>query len=865
MSSLTAIAVFAGFLLAGSGASLVFAGVGAKAQLAQVVHVLVGLLALIPMAWVLLRHRRTRGISWLGLASALALVLACSSGVAQLAIALGGVDGVRWLVPTHLWSSVVLGLLVVVHVWNGYQKRPAARWLRKWVAPAAGGLVVVSALVFGVGHWLAGVHAAPPVSRDYETPFGDKPFKPANIELVGTGQAGFVSPERLAGSITCGRCHAEIYRQWSESIHRYAATDPHVDIGIKWFQRENGTASGRFCAGCHNPIGLLAGWYDSSVTPEDEGTPPHDEGISCLVCHATTGIGEEPFGNASFHIRPPDPGVVPAGWLSDLLIRLDPVPHARQMSGAHLTDPRFCGTCHQQYIPEVLNGPGPEVPHNQFPEWLESKYADGPERKTCNDCHMPLVPGEDPASENGMIHSHRFLGANHAHAVAAGHVEQAEATLAFLREGVTMTLSLEEAQTEKGRVRLRVEVANVGVGHRFPSGTTDISETWIELVAGDPRSPHFASGLLDEKYYLDPQAHTWRTVYVDSANVPVDLHNLALVSDTTLDRYIEPGDSDTASYSVPLTAGAPFPVRARLRMRKANQRWNDWLFNFDGSTVPITDIHTATLTVDPATIRHTHRPQISDPTPPPPVAPEIETMVFVPGGPAVIGSEDGDADERPVRVEDVPSFYIDRFPVTNSQYRAFLRSARIPGPVHKLGWAERYNWNGQDYPPGTGDRPVVLVNHQEASDYCGRLGKRLPREVEWEKAARGPDGLRYPWGERWEDGACQAVAGMEVPEQVGLCPNRRSPYGVHEMVGGVLEWVADRYFAYDRTTLHPNANEWITTYGDPSYSLRGVPTGHVGPATTASSRAGHADNMRARIGFRCAKDGPKKGPGGRAP
>ena len=114
-----------------------------------------------------------------------------------------------------------------------------------------------------------------PVQGEYSTPFGAGAFIPSNASLV---DEGIVDPSQLSGSLACKACHAEIYEQWSESMHRYAATDPHVDTGIRWFQRENGVESGRFCAGCHNPIGLLSGQYDPATTHEEIGTPPANEG-----------------------------------------------------------------------------------------------------------------------------------------------------------------------------------------------------------------------------------------------------------------------------------------------------------------------------------------------------------------------------------------------------------------------------------------------------------------------------------------------------------------------------------------------------------------------------------------------------------
>jgi formylglycine-generating enzyme required for sulfatase activity len=367
--------------------------------------------------------------------------------------------------------------------------------------------------------------------------------------------------------------------------------------------------------------------------------------------------------------------------------------------------------------------------------------------------------------------------------------------------------------------------------------------------------------LLDKDHYLEQGAHVWRTVYVDRANLPVDLHNLAAVHDTVVDDYIEPGKSDVARFNIPLSGynAATLRVRARLRMRKANQRWTDWLTNFDGGTDPVAEIFTKNLTAPLAGLRWETKKDKSKATPSAPAAPPPIGMVFVPAGKAQIGSDTGDSDEAPAQRLHIDAFYIDRFPITNAQYRRFLRAARQPGPVHKIAWAEKYNWRGQDYPAGTGDQPAILVSWEEAKGYCAWKGKRLPHEVEWEKTARGPNALVWPWGNRWEDGACPELDGVEVPPRVGMCPNRKSVYGAFEMVGGVYEWTADQYYAYDRTHLHRNANEWITVFGDPSLAVRGVPSGQVGPATTAMSRSGHADNMRARIGFRCALSPDKRG------
>ena len=217
-------------------------------------------------------------------------------------------------------------------------------------------------------------------------------------------------------------------------------------------------------------------------------------------------------------------------------------------------------------------------------------------------------------------------------------------------------------------------------------------------------------------------------MFVDASNVPVDLHNLAIVARTTTDDYIAPGQSDRTEYDIPIPVDAPADatLRVRLRMRKTNQRWNDWLTNFDGTTVEVTDIYTETRQISLAPLRGVQgtvsKTALVGPSEPSPMG-----MVFVPAGKAVIGSEDGDADERPVREVYVPGYHIDRYPVTNAEYRTFLVATGRPGPVHRLEWAEPYNWNRQEFPAGSERRAAVLINHAEATAYCRWVGKRLPR------------------------------------------------------------------------------------------------------------------------------------------
>jgi len=143
---------------------------------------------------------------------------------------------------------------------------------------------------------------------------------------------------------------------------------------------------------------------------------------------------------------------------------------------------------------------------------------------------------------------------------------------------------------------------------------------------------------------------------------------------------------------------------------------------------------------------------------------------------------------------ELPEFWIDRTPVTNAEYKRFLdANPAYPVPFTTEVWAHTYNWDRQTctFPPGAEQHPVVLVTQHNAVDYATWAGARLPTEREWEKAARGVDGRRYPWG-AWDEGRCNTVeTGLMTTTPVGCySPAGDSLYGCVDMAGNVWEWTA---------------------------------------------------------------------------
>ncbi|MGQ0524116.1 MAG: formylglycine-generating enzyme family protein [Betaproteobacteria bacterium] len=240
---------------------------------------------------------------------------------------------------------------------------------------------------------------------------------------------------------------------------------------------------------------------------------------------------------------------------------------------------------------------------------------------------------------------------------------------------------------------------------------------------------------------------------------------------------------------------------------------------------------------------------------------EHSDMVTIPAGPFTMGRNDGPEDERPAHQVDIGRFEIDRLPVTNAQFAAFLNTL---GPLNKRGervfdsddpdarvHRRRGKWVAD---PGYEDHPVVEMPWAGARDYCAWRGKRLPTEAEWEKAARGTDQRRYPWGDAPPDRTrAQFAAAYNETAPVERARSGASPYGVLDMAGNAWEWVSSAYRPYPYRA--DDGREELAA--GPVRGTRGG--GHDSPAEeiTTTQRGRNLSRNPAsghhNIGFRCAK------------
>lgn len=289
-------------------------------------------------------------------------------------------------------------------------------------------------------------------------------------------------------------------------------------------------------------------------------------------------------------------------------------------------------------------------------------------------------------------------------------------------------------------------------------------------------------------------------------------------------------------------------------------------------------------------------------------APAREGMVLIPAGEFVMGSNKAEhegvagefgntkpwyLDEHPEHRVRLPAYFIDRYEVTNSDYREFFRAVDIAPPDH---WLDRgYLLSLKEEKLRAvdieklrqlavrtfkldldtrqmskdellaaiegkielqGREPVIYVSWHDADAYCRWAGKRLPSEAEWEKAARGANGQEFPWGQEWKEGMSNAgeAEWEDGVAPVGSYPTDRSPYGVFDLAGNVSEWVADWYQAY------PGSDYRSDAFGEQFRVVRGAGRGGEGHyALHLFQRGAYRFNLPPDsrfndLGFRCAAD-----------
>ncbi len=249
-----------------------------------------------------------------------------------------------------------------------------------------------------------------------------------------------------------------------------------------------------------------------------------------------------------------------------------------------------------------------------------------------------------------------------------------------------------------------------------------------------------------------------------------------------------------------------------------------------------------------------------------------EGMVVVKGGSFLMGTNEVDsgnralalgllkpwyADESPQRSVNLPTFFIDRYEVTNQRYYIFAHATDHFYPKY---------WEGQKYRKGRENHPVTQVNFYDAAAFCEWEGKRLPTEAEWEKAARGIDNYIYPWGNEFDPTAANVSLSPRRKrgrglKAVGSFPSGVSFFGVYDLIGNAWEWVWDYYHPYPGSKYkHPDYDRKMIVVRGMSY----MGVGHFAKkdyeeVVKLKSRASFREKLnpisrKNDVGFRCVRE-----------
>ena len=262
-----------------------------------------------------------------------------------------------------------------------------------------------------------------------------------------------------------------------------------------------------------------------------------------------------------------------------------------------------------------------------------------------------------------------------------------------------------------------------------------------------------------------------------------------------------------------------------------------------------------------------------------------EGMVLIPAGEFMMGTAVGGRDdEHPQRNVYLDAFFMDKYEVTNVQFKQFADATGYATDAEKQGFGTIWmpggfrsvdgaNWRSPQGPKSSideiMDHPVVQVSWNDAVAYAEWAGKRLPTEAEWEKASRGTDGRKYPWGNSEPDGSqcnfgdknvvtgkgdTNSDDGYKYTSPVGTYEAGKSPYGVYDMSGNVWEWCAD-WSSSDYYRNSPSRNPENKARGK-SRVTRGASffDGRNGMRSADRSSGSRPDAMFSGRGFRCAMD-----------
>jgi hypothetical protein len=386
-----------------------------------------------------------------------------------------------------------------------------------------------------------------------------------------------MSREELLDPSTCKECHEEHYREWSASMHAYAADDPVFLAMNTRGQQETDGELRDFCVSCHAPMAVR----ETSKTDWEslEDVPQHLRGVTCYFCHNVSAV-EGTHNN-------------PLVLANDTTMRgniPDPVPnpvhdseYSRLVDGNAIESANTCGACHDIVVPKELSGAAEDVHlERTFSEWKDGFFVD---KQSCATCHMGPVDSDGPIADFEGVktrdrHPHRFPAVDVALTPFPEDDPDAERAHAeAVQTEIDSRLVLAQMCIEVGNIALTLD--NTAAGHSIPSGASQDRRLWAEVQAFDGAgNVIFQRGVLADEaaavvdlLETEPDLWLFRAESFDEDGAPAHMFwDIATLDDANTilgQKTIDPTQTDvfhreveTTGYSVP-----GFIARATLRLR----------------------------------------------------------------------------------------------------------------------------------------------------------------------------------------------------------------------------------------------------------------------------------------------------------
>ncbi len=414
----------------------------------------------------------------------------------------------------------------------------------------------------------------------------------------------YLSRDELLDPVTCNKCHADHFRDWSQSMHAYASDDPVFIAMNARGQRETNGALGSFCVNCHAPMALRDGKTTDGLNLGS--VDAKYKGVTCFFCHTVDSV----LGDHNNPLHSASDIVMRGAFSNPVANTAHPAGYSGLHDRNHLESAQLCGACH-----DIVNTNGVAI-ERTYDEWKNhTVFSHSPGGETCGQCHMnqsgtPLPVAQAPGVPNRYYHAHDFPGIDVGLTPfpSADQKTQKESVTTFLDTSIQSSLCVGE-----GTAGFTVILDNVAAGHGWPSGSAQDRRAWVELIAYSGQNVIYQTGVVPDGTPVtkinDPDLWLFRDCMLDSkddevtmfwqAQSPSESYELpgSMTFDASDPRFYQTHIYQTFPQSTAVTQ-APDRVTLRVRMQPIGLDVLDDLAASGDLKDPSVRAQMATLTYD---------------------------------------------------------------------------------------------------------------------------------------------------------------------------------------------------------------------------------------------------------------------------